>query len=84
MYIYNNLDTGTLQDFSNTMVEKGNELQKVNEDSRKLAEKLSLQKEKLEEKNAQALSFQRNFHDSFEKVLKKQKCDTHREYGFGA
>jgi len=71
--------TGALQDFSNVMVEKENELQKVQEDSNKLMEQYSLQQEQLETLNDQALSYQRSFHDSFEKVLKKRKCSSRGE-----
>lgn len=49
--------SGTLQDFSNSMVKKGNDLQKVKEESNQLAEKCALQKEALEEKNSQVLPF---------------------------
>lgn len=70
---------GTLQSFSNIMVEKENELQKVQEDGDKVAEQLALQKQQLEAQHGQALSYQRSFHDSFEKVLKKQKCSSRCE-----
>ena len=70
------LTAGTLQSFSSLMAEKENELQKVQDDGEKLVEHLALQKQQLESQNGQALSYQRSFHDSFEKVLKKQKCSS--------
>ena len=68
---------GTLQNFSSILVYKGNELQKIQEDGNKLTEELAVEKEQLEIQNNKALSFQRSFHDSFENVLKKQRCWTH-------
>jgi hypothetical protein len=65
---------GTLQNFSSILVYKGNELQKIQEDGNKLTEELAVEKEQLEIQNNKALSFQRSFHDSFENVLKKQRC----------
>lgn len=76
--------TDTLQRFSNSIVDSENEIQKVMEDGTKLAEKYSIQREQLEAKNAQALVYQRSFHDSFEKVLKKQKCRLHAENILGS
>lgn len=39
------------------MVEKGNDMQKIKEDSSKLAEQYTFQKEQLEEKNVQVYYF---------------------------
>lgn len=59
------------------MVERGNELKAIADEGEKLAEKNVLQKEELEEKNSQVLTFQHTFHESFEKVLTKRKSNGH-------
>jgi hypothetical protein len=66
------------------LVERNNELRRVKADSTRLAERLSQQKTQMQEKNEKALDCQRSFHDSFEKVLKKQKRSTHCENGFAS
>ena len=65
------------------MTESGNEMHKVTEDCVRLVDELSLEKHQLEERNVTAQAFHRNFHDEFEKVLKKRKCRAHDENIFG-